>query len=258
MSQLDDATSVKRGINLDGVLGIFQGSIDPSVSGWDAPIGSLFIRTNGSLYQKETAPTTGWVLKLTGAHKDTHKSGGSDAFTSTDLLEAVVKRLQETSGPDILGIGSITDGQYLQRVGSDIIGIDPSSVGPDRDFGNVAPNVGSTTTSKTYVDLPGAVLNTSNSPAVARDYMIVFSGSFSVSPSGKSILARFVFDGVPDADSERELEASSAGAPNTLALNHVGPLAADTEIKIEWKVAGTGSPEAEIFFGTISYFGSET
>ena len=33
------------------------------------------------------------------AHKDTHKSGGSDAFAAADLLEAIVYRLRERGGP---------------------------------------------------------------------------------------------------------------------------------------------------------------
>jgi hypothetical protein len=62
-------------------------------------------------------------------HKDTHKSGGADAFASTDLLEAIVKRLQESSGPSNLLLGSIADGEYLKRSGTDIIGGTPSGGG---------------------------------------------------------------------------------------------------------------------------------
>ena len=56
------------------------------------------------------------------AHKDTHKSGGSDAFGSTDVLEAVSKRLQESGTPTILTMGAVTDGQYLKRSGTSIVG----------------------------------------------------------------------------------------------------------------------------------------
>lgn len=62
-------------------------------------------------------------------HKDSHKSGGSDAFTSTDLLEAVTKRLQESSGPTNLLISSVADGQYLKRSGTNIIGDTPAGGG---------------------------------------------------------------------------------------------------------------------------------
>ena len=55
------------------------------------------------------------------AHKDMHKSGGGDAFASGDLLEAVVKRIQTTTGPTDLTVGAITDGEFLKRSGSAIV-----------------------------------------------------------------------------------------------------------------------------------------
>ena len=55
-------------------------------------------------------------------HKNTHVSGGSDAFASADVLEAIVKRLQTTSGPTTLEMGAVTDGQFLKRSGTSIIG----------------------------------------------------------------------------------------------------------------------------------------
>lgn len=60
--------------------------------------------------------------KASTSHKSTHVSGGSDAFASTDILEAVVKRLQESGGPTNLTIGAISDGQYLRRSGTNIVG----------------------------------------------------------------------------------------------------------------------------------------
>lgn len=54
-------------------------------------------------------------------HKDTHKIGGSDAFTLSDVVDAVVKRLQE-SGGTTLTMGPVLDGEYLKRVGSELRG----------------------------------------------------------------------------------------------------------------------------------------
>src|SRR5205809_963158 len=39
-------------------------------------------------------------------HESTHVSGGSDAFLSTDLLEAIVQRLSESGGPTTLKLGT--------------------------------------------------------------------------------------------------------------------------------------------------------
>lgn len=52
---------VENGITLDGGLGVFSGSADPSVGGEDAPLGSLYIRDNGQLYQKVGVLTTDWI-----------------------------------------------------------------------------------------------------------------------------------------------------------------------------------------------------
>lgn len=62
------------------------------------------------------------------AHKDTHISGGGDAFLSTDLLEAVVKRIQESGGPTILQVGTISPNELLYRVGAGIVSVSPASV----------------------------------------------------------------------------------------------------------------------------------
>ena len=59
-------------------------------------------------------------------HESTHVSGGSDAFLSTDILEAIVKRLQESGGPTTLAIGAVADGEYLRRSSSSIVGGTPS------------------------------------------------------------------------------------------------------------------------------------
>lgn len=55
-------------------------------------------------------------------HKDRHKSGGTDAFASTDLLEAVVKRLRESGSSTDLTMGAVADGEVLTRSGTDIVG----------------------------------------------------------------------------------------------------------------------------------------
>jgi hypothetical protein len=88
--------------------------------------------TSGPTVLTLGAVADGQLLKRSGAdivgttvvplHKDTHKSGGTDAFTSADILEAVGKRLQETSGPTVLTLGAVADGQLLKRSGTDIVG----------------------------------------------------------------------------------------------------------------------------------------
>lgn len=63
-------------------------------------------------------------------HRFRHISGGADAFLSSDLLEAIVKRLRESGGAT-LTLGSVADGQLLLRSGTNIVGsgVPNSSVG---------------------------------------------------------------------------------------------------------------------------------
>lgn len=61
MADISLSFSVENGISLDDEVGIFTGTVDPSVTGESAPLGSLFIRQNGSLYQKIGPSTTDWM-----------------------------------------------------------------------------------------------------------------------------------------------------------------------------------------------------
>jgi len=89
-------------------------------------------------------------------HKNSHKSGGSDAFASTDVLESVGKRLQESSGPTNLLMGNIADGQYLKRSGTGIIGDTPAGGGYQPQSVNQSATVAPT--SATWTDVPGLTL----------------------------------------------------------------------------------------------------
>jgi len=63
------------------------------------------------------------------AHKDSHKSGGGDAFAASDILEATVKRLQTTTGPTTLAMAGVADGEYLKRSGASLVGGVPGGAG---------------------------------------------------------------------------------------------------------------------------------
>lgn len=56
-------------------------------------------------------------------HKARHVSGGADPFASTDLLEAIVKRLQTSTGPTTLLMGAVADEEFLRRVATGIVGV---------------------------------------------------------------------------------------------------------------------------------------
>ena len=66
------------------------------------------------------------LTNKTWVHRTSHVSGGGDALLSTDLLEAIVKRLQESAGPTTLTLGAIADGEYAKRSGTTLIGGTPA------------------------------------------------------------------------------------------------------------------------------------
>ncbi len=88
-------------------------------------------------------------------HKDTHKSGGSDAFLAADLLEAIVKRIRESGGATLL-VGAVADGQFLQRSGTTLIGAAAGggkAIYGDGNDGNVTISSNTTRTADLYADI---------------------------------------------------------------------------------------------------------
>jgi len=63
--------------------------------------------------------------KLHGAD---HGTGAPDAFPSSLLIEALIKRIRESGGADLL-VGAIADGEVLTRLGTTIIGSTPGGGG---------------------------------------------------------------------------------------------------------------------------------
>jgi len=108
------------------------------------------------------------------AHKDSHKSGGGDALLSTDLLEAIVKRLQVT-GPVTLTMGAVADGEVLVRSGTDIVGATaPSGVGADYQY--VESESRDTTSSASYALKTGTPDATLTTPALTGTYRVSWCG----------------------------------------------------------------------------------
>ena len=53
--------ALKASLSLNGVATVSTDSLDPTTTGYAANIGSLFLRTNGTLYVKTSAGNTGWT-----------------------------------------------------------------------------------------------------------------------------------------------------------------------------------------------------
>lgn len=111
------------------------------------------------------------------AHEAAHISAGVDPFLSTDLLEAIVKRIYTSTGPTTLTVGAIADGEFLKRSGSGIIsGLpDPQTILPraaaggsvDAITADFSPDL--TLTDKIMCAVIAAGANTSATPTFAPD-----------------------------------------------------------------------------------------
>lgn len=85
-------------------------------------VGYSLVYTDGKGFQ--VTDNNGNISTATqlSAHESTHVSGSSDPFLSTDLLEAIVKRFQESAGLTTLTMGAMPNGMYFQRSGTNVIG----------------------------------------------------------------------------------------------------------------------------------------
>jgi hypothetical protein len=115
------AFSVDGGISLDDLVGIFTGSLDPSVIGEVAPIGSIYVRQNGQLFQKTGPLDTDWISFSQGL-SEAIKISSSDStpgFLTSKLLVSsfLTKTLGNSGGNETLtlDIASVgTPGTYTQ------------------------------------------------------------------------------------------------------------------------------------------------
>ena len=62
MADIGLSFSAEGGVSLDDLVGIFAGVTNPAIVGEAAPIGSLFVRSSGLLYQKTGALDTDWMV----------------------------------------------------------------------------------------------------------------------------------------------------------------------------------------------------
>lgn len=93
----------------------------------DGVAGTASMRTLGTGAQQSCAGNDSRLsnARTPTAHKSSHVSGGGDAFLSTDVIEAIVKRLQTTTGPTTMTMGAVSDGQFLKRSGTTVVGDTP-------------------------------------------------------------------------------------------------------------------------------------
>ena len=185
-------------------------------------------------------------------HEASHVSGGGDAFLSTDLLEAIVKRLQESGGPTTLLLGAIADGQELVRSGSGIIG----KVRFGDELAQTEVLGPASTTSITPVDF--ATLNVGSVPA--GTYLILWSLEASTSAAkvvGEHDVQVQIAGGGYVTESDGVQEPPSIGEFCTHAGMKVvttgSPGTLDVKIRY-WRFFGAGASTASIRRVRITVF----
>ena len=109
---------------------------------------------------------------------------------------------------------------------------------------------GSTTTSGTLVDIPGATVTTSNT--ASTKYVVNFSAAVQNSLNNQTINIQLMVNGVADTDSFREIEVDGS-TPLELSTNLITTaLGTGLVIKAQWSTTGG---TATVNDGTISVYG---
>jgi hypothetical protein len=101
MANIDNAFTASEGVSLDDVVGIFQSANDPTVGGEAAPVGSLLLCTNGTVYRKTGTLNTNWVALdnhsgLSGLLNDDHtqylnNTRGDVRYYTKSQVDALLK-----------------------------------------------------------------------------------------------------------------------------------------------------------------------
>ena len=77
MANIDDGFTVPS-ISFDDEVGIFYGDDNPAIVGFEAPLGSLYIRKSvGTLFQKTGVDNNAWIENNPGGNSGGNVDGGN-------------------------------------------------------------------------------------------------------------------------------------------------------------------------------------
>lgn len=165
-----DVKALKQNLDLFGVVKVMSGSADPTAAGGvAAPIGSAYLRTNGSLYIKTAVGNTAWTKNallpvsltadVTGILPTANGGTGSSnlgtgvvkasagTLTSSTIVDADVSATANISATKLVtGVVSNTEFNYLDGVTSPIqTQIDSKVTGPASATDTAIPRYNGTT-----------------------------------------------------------------------------------------------------------------
>lgn len=115
MANIDNGFSIDT-LALQDLVLLTAGDLDPSVAGYEAPVGSLYLSTSGMAYRKTGALDTDWSLITSGGvsnHGDLlGLQGGTTGeyyhFTNTQHTN-ILAHLTNTSNPHSTSLSNLTD-----------------------------------------------------------------------------------------------------------------------------------------------------
>ena len=127
MADISLSFNAEGGISLDDLVGIFTGTIDPTVTGEAAPLGSIFVRQTGQLYQKVGPLDTDWNRFTQGLGEGVKITAldSTSGYLNTKLLvsPSLLKTISNSSGnesltldlADVGSAGGARQGVFLPR-----------------------------------------------------------------------------------------------------------------------------------------------
>lgn len=165
-------------------------------------------------------------------------AGAAGGYLGGTYPDPDVRAIRESSGPGTaLAIGTIADGQLLGRVGSQVVGIDPATIGGANAFKQAyfkALATNQSTTSTTLVDIPGMSLTVDT--IVGDILLITVTGSGAANSGGWPMLAVLV-DGVQVGACAAECLQNPFSFSWFLVTRVAGLAAGNHTVKAQWQAA---------------------
>jgi len=85
----------------------------------------IISQLNGGV--KLTNPASGDLFAVTDVSDTTEATSGTTK--PMEMSEVIAEKIRETDGPDVLAFGDIIDGEFLKRVGGEVVSATPGSSG---------------------------------------------------------------------------------------------------------------------------------
>jgi len=276
MANIDDAFTIEA-LSLDDVVLIVPGTADPATgAGEAAPVGSLFLRSNGELYRKTGVNNVDWGkvgisehADLSGIGTNTHAQIDSHLTSTINPHSTTVTNLQDTtisleekgdllaySGSSWVDLSVGTDGYILSANSLSVTGLSWEKTILDQDMASVLVGIsGAVAIETTPTNILWDVVNVENNSSILEHdgvnterllikesglYFIFFSISFDADAGEETISAQAVIDDTTIIPGSLRV-ASEDDEINDLSNAITAELTAGEYITLQIFASGTGN-----------------